>query len=56
VWVTGGVDPTTVADMVAAGAGHFVVVRWLTEATDPRARAARLRAAIDDALSRRRGP
>ena len=35
VWVTGGVDPTTVANMVAAGARHFVVVRWLTEARDP---------------------
>jgi thiamine-phosphate pyrophosphorylase len=54
VWVTGGVDPTTVADLVAAGADHFVVVRWLTEAADPEARAARLRGAIDDALSRAR--
>ena len=35
VWVTGGVDPATVAGMVAAGARHFVVVRWLTEAADP---------------------
>jgi len=50
VWVTGGVDPTSVATMAAAGAGHFVVVRWLTEAADPRARARRLRQAIDDAI------
>jgi thiamine-phosphate pyrophosphorylase len=55
VWVTGGVDPTTVAAMVAAGADHFVVVRWLTGAADPRARAAELRGAVDDALSRSPG-
>jgi thiamine-phosphate pyrophosphorylase len=50
VWVTGGVDPTAVVDMAAAGARHFVVVRWLTEAADPRAHALMLREAIDAAL------
>jgi thiamine-phosphate pyrophosphorylase len=50
VWVTGGVDPTTVVDMVAAGARHFVVVRWLTEATRPRTNASDLRSAIDSAI------
>jgi thiamine-phosphate pyrophosphorylase len=50
VWVTGGVDPTTVVDMVAAGARHFVVVRWLTEANDPKARARMLRQAIDETV------
>ncbi len=50
VWVTGGVDPTTVVGMVAAGAAHFVVVRWLTEADDPRASARTLRRAIDEAV------
>jgi thiamine-phosphate pyrophosphorylase len=51
VWVTGGVDPTTVVDMAAAGARHFVVVRWLTEASDPELHARVLRRSIDDALA-----
>jgi thiamine-phosphate pyrophosphorylase len=38
-FVTGGVTPTTVGAMVAAGARRFVVVRWLTEASDPEANA-----------------
>jgi thiamine-phosphate pyrophosphorylase len=50
VWVTGGVDPETVGPMVAAGARHFVVVRWLTEAADPRENASRLRQTIDPLL------
>ncbi len=50
VWVTGGVDPTTVTAMAGAGARHFVVVRWLTEAVDPEAHARRLRQAIDQAV------
>jgi len=53
VWVTGGVDPTTVVDMIAAGATHFVVVRWLTEGADPEANARALRHAIDRGLDRR---
>lgn len=52
VWVTGGVTPETVAEPVAAGARHFVAVRWLTESTDPRRAAADLRAAIDRAIER----
>ncbi len=52
VWITGGVNPSSVAAMARAGARHFVVVRWLTEATDPRAHAVALRGAIDDALGR----
>ncbi len=36
VWVTGGVTPASVAELAGAGARHFVVVRWLTEASDPR--------------------
>jgi len=51
VWITGGVDPTTVPDLVAAGAGHFVVVRWLTTAPDPAANARMLRRAIDVAVA-----
>jgi len=46
-FVTGGVTPETVPKMVAAGARRFVVVRWLTEATDPRAAALDLALAID---------
>jgi thiamine-phosphate pyrophosphorylase len=52
VWITGGVDPTSVVDLVAAGARHFVVVRWLTDAVDPRAHAVVLRRAIDETIGR----
>jgi thiamine monophosphate synthase len=51
VWITGGVDPTTVGPMAAAGARHFVVVRWLTEADDPEDHARRLRRSIDEAVA-----
>lgn len=51
VFVTGGVTPDTVAELAAAGVRHFVVVRWLTEATDPEGAARALRGAIDDALA-----
>ena len=50
-FVTGGVTPDTVGAMADAGARRFVVVRWLTESTDPRAAARALRAAIDRAVS-----
>ena len=46
-FVTGGVTPDTVGDMLAAGARRFVVVRWLTESADPEADARALREAID---------
>jgi thiamine-phosphate pyrophosphorylase len=48
-FVTGGAAPDTVADMVAAGARRFVVVRWLTESSDPERAARALRDAIDHA-------
>ncbi len=51
VFVTGGVTPATVRGLVEAGARHFVVVRWLTEAADPGAAASALRRAIDDAIA-----
>ncbi len=51
VWVTGGVRPEIVPSLVEAGARHFVVVRWLTESSDPGSSARRLRAAIDSALA-----
>ncbi len=49
-FVTGGVTPETVPEMAAAGARRFVVVRYLTTATNPEAAAGRLRAAIDAAM------
>lgn len=47
VFVTGGVTPETVPAIAAAGARHFVVVRYLTESDDPEGAARRLRTAID---------
>jgi len=47
VFVTGGVTPATVGELASAGARHFVVVRFLTEAADPE-RAAR---ALSDAIA-----
>ncbi len=51
VWVTGGVNPDRVEGLVASGARHFVVVRWLTTAADPRSAARSLRDRIDRAIS-----
>lgn len=51
VFITGGVDATNVAALVQAGLRHFVVVRALTESTSPRASAAAIRRALDEALS-----
>jgi thiamine-phosphate pyrophosphorylase len=50
VWVTGGVDPDCVGDLVAAGARHFVVVRWLVDAEEPAVAARTLRRRIDRLL------
>jgi thiamine-phosphate pyrophosphorylase len=50
VFVTGGVSPETVQELADAGARHFVVVRYLTEADDPRRAARELRDAVDQAL------
>lgn len=50
-FVTGGVRPDVVADLVKAGARRFVVVRWLTQAPDARSAATALRHAIDEALA-----
>ena len=46
-FVTGGVSPATVPVIAAAGATRFVVVRALTEASDPAAVAKELRRLID---------
>lgn len=50
VFVTGGVSPQTVGELVGAGARRFVVVRYLTGAADPEAAARTLGSAIDRAL------
>jgi thiamine-phosphate pyrophosphorylase len=50
VFVTGGVTPEKVPALVAAGVRHFVVVRYLTQAPDPRQATYDLRHAIDQAV------
>lgn len=52
VFVTGGVSPESVAGLAAAGARHFVVVRYITESDDVERDARILRRAIDDSLER----
>jgi thiamine-phosphate pyrophosphorylase len=56
LFVTGGVTPETVPALVEAGARGFVVVRWLTESSEPFEAARALRQAIDAALDARGGP
>jgi len=53
VFVTGGVNADNVADLVAAGLDHFVVVRALTESPDPYASARELHDSIERALAQR---
>jgi thiamine-phosphate pyrophosphorylase len=50
VFVTGGVRPERIEELAAAGVRHFVVVRHLTEAEDPRRAAKALRQVIDAAV------
>jgi thiamine monophosphate synthase len=45
------VDETNVAALVALGLRHFVVVRAITEASDPDLAARNIRRALDEALS-----
>jgi len=45
----GGIDLDNVRDVLAAGAERIVVVRAIRDAADPRAAAATLRAALDEA-------
>jgi thiamine-phosphate pyrophosphorylase len=51
VFVTGGVTPEKIPVLAGAGARHFVVVRYLTEASDPKSAARALRNAINEALT-----
>jgi thiamine-phosphate pyrophosphorylase len=44
----GGIDPQTVGEVAAAGAGRVVVVRAIAQAGDPEAAARALRAALED--------
>lgn len=50
-FVTGGVTPASARPMAAAGARRFVVVRYLTEASDPEEAARRLRGTIDEVVA-----
>jgi thiamine-phosphate pyrophosphorylase len=50
VFVTGGVTPERIPVLAQAGARHFVVVRYLTEAADPEKAARALRHAINEVL------
>jgi thiamine-phosphate pyrophosphorylase len=50
VFVTGGVTPEKIPVLARAGARHFVVVRYLTEAAHPERAARALREAIDEVL------
>jgi thiamine-phosphate pyrophosphorylase len=50
VFVTGGVTDQNVARLVEAGLRHFVVVRYLTESSEPEQSAHALRQALDAAL------
>jgi len=51
VFVTGGVTPENVPMLAAHGVRHFVVVRYLTQASRPSEAARALRHAIDEARS-----
>ena len=51
VFVTGGVGAENIAKLVEVGLRHFVVVRALTEASNPELAARAIRDALDAALS-----
>ena len=51
VFVTGGVTPEKIPTLAAAGARHFVVVRYILDAKDAFAASQALRRAIDSALA-----
>jgi thiamine-phosphate pyrophosphorylase len=51
VFVTGGVNAENIAEFVAAGLRHFVVVRALTESSEPEMAARAIRDELDKALS-----
>jgi thiamine-phosphate pyrophosphorylase len=51
VFVTGGVNAENIAELVAVGLRHFVIVRALTESNNPEEAAKRIREELDQALS-----
>jgi thiamine-phosphate pyrophosphorylase len=51
VFVTGGVTPANIADLVTAGLRHFVVVRAICESPHPKSAARELRQALNLALA-----
>ena len=51
VFVTGGVNAENIAELVAVGLLHFVIVRALTESNNPEEAAKRIREELDQALS-----
>jgi thiamine-phosphate pyrophosphorylase len=51
VFVTGGVTADNVGELALGGLRHFVVVRALTESSDPEASARAIRTALDQALA-----
>jgi len=53
LFVTGGVTPDSIPEIAAHGASRFVVVRYLTQSTEPREAAHQLRAAVDKVLETR---
>lgn len=46
-YVTGGVNPVSIKDLLTSGATRFVAVRWLVDADDAYTAARQLRQAID---------
>lgn len=51
VFVTGGITPESVKELVQAGIHHFVVVRYLTEASNPLENAKKMRDAVQKAIN-----
>jgi thiamine-phosphate pyrophosphorylase len=50
-FVTGGITPERVKQLVPIGARNFVVVRYLTDSRDPRASALALRKALEESIA-----
>lgn len=51
VFATGGITPSSVTQLVEEGIQHFVVVRYLTEASNPFTNARKMREAVQRALN-----
>jgi thiamine-phosphate pyrophosphorylase len=53
-YVTGGVNPYSIGDLLTSGATRFVAVRWLTDADDAYEAATMLRRCIDNGRAAKR--